>query len=510
MKKFLFILAFIFLATGFSLSGQTPEVIQKLDVYYEQVLKDWDLPGMAIGIVKDGELIFSKGYGVLEVGKAGTPDENTLFAIASNTKAFTASMLAMLVQEGKISWNDPVRMYLPWFEVYDPWVSSHANIRDLLSHRIGLGTFSGDVVWYKSDLTAREIIDAAKHLPKAFDFRNGYGYSNLMYLAAGMVIEEVTGKSWVENIQERILDPLGMDRTIVSPADLALKGNFATPHARRGDKNLPIEWEDWTVVAPMGGLISSVRDVAQWMIFNMNHGIWGQDTLLTAASINMMWTPHSNFVVNHTRPQDFNRHFNAYGLGWGLSDYHGRLSVGHTGGYDGMISEVRMIPDEKLGVVVLTNGIKSPITAVTQYTLETMLGLEARDWSAEILERQARRPAEDPRITAIKKARVLRTKPTLELKEYAGTYHSAIYGNISVSLEGNNLRLNFERSPELSATLSHWHYDVWEIKWDRLHAWFDFGVVKFNTNNKQQITGMDIEVPNGDIFFEELKPVRVR
>lgn len=510
MKKIIFSLSAIVLLPFFAAATQNEDRLKKLDAYYEQVLKDWDLPGMAIGIVKDGELIFSKGYGVMELGKTGTPDENTLFAIASNTKAFTAAMLAMLVQEGKISWNDPVRQYLPWFEVYDPWVSNEATIRDLLSHRIGLGTFSGDVVWYKSDLTAREIVGAAKHLPKAFDFRSGYGYSNLMYLAAGLVIEEVTGKSWIENVHERILDPLGMDRTIVSPADLALKGNFATPHAQKDDKNIPIEWEDWTVVAPMGGLISSVKDVAQWMIFNMNHGIWGEDTLLTPTSINLMWTPHSNFVVNHTRPQDFNRHFNAYGLGWGLSDYHGRLSVGHTGGYDGMISEVRMIPDEKLGVVVLTNGIKSPITAVTQYTLETMLGLEPRDWSAEILERQARRPAEDPRITAIKNARVLRTKPTLELKEYAGTYYSSIYGNISVSLKGNNLQLHFERSPELSATLSHWHYDVWEIKWDRMHAWFDFGVVKFNTNNKQQVTGMDIEVPNGDIFFEELKPVRVR
>ena len=510
MKKALPFLAITLLLVNFSFANPPETTIKELDAYYEQVLKDWDLPGMVIGIVKDGELIFSKGYGVMEVGKAGAPDENSLFAIASNTKAFTASMLAMLVQEGKISWNDKVRQYLPWFEVYDPWVSNEATIRDLLSHRIGLGTFSGDVVWYKSDLTAREIVGAAKRLPKAFDFRSGYGYSNLMYLAAGLVIEEITGKSWIENVQERILGPLEMDRTIVRPSDLLQKGNFATPHAQKDDKNIPIEWEDWTVVAPMGGLISSVSDVARWMIFNMNHGIWGQDTLLTAASINLMWTPHSNFVVNHTRPQDFNRHFNAYGLGWGLSDYHGRLSVGHTGGYDGMISEVRMIPDEKLGVVVLTNGIKSPITAVTQYTLETMLGLEPRDWSAEILERQARRPAEDPRITAIKNARVLRTKPTLEQKEYAGTYYSAIYGNISVSLEGNNLRLNFERSPELSATLSHWHCDVWEIKWDRLHAWFDFGVVKFNTDNKQQITGMDIEVPNGDIFFEELKPLRIR
>jgi CubicO group peptidase (beta-lactamase class C family) len=251
MKRLSFLLTFLFLATGFSLSGQTPEIMQKLDAYYEQVLKDWDLPGMAIGIVKDGELIFSKGYGVMEVGKPGAPDQNTLFAIASNTKAFTGSMLAMLVQEGKVSWNDPVRMYLPWFEVYDPWVSNEATIRDLLSHRIGLGTFSGDVVWYKSDLTAKEIVGAAKYLPKAFDFRSGYGYSNLMYLAAGLVIEEVTGKSWMDNVQERILDPLGMGRTIVSPADLASKGNFATPTHDKLIKTSPLNmktgpwWHPW-------------------------------------------------------------------------------------------------------------------------------------------------------------------------------------------------------------------------------------------------------------------------
>jgi hypothetical protein len=301
-----------------------------------------------------------------------------------------------------------------------------------------------------------------------------------------------------------------MDRTIVHTADLVAKGNFATPHALVNGTSTPIEWEDWTHVAALGGLISSVKDVAQWMILNMNHGIWDSDTLLTAASINLMWTPHSNFVVNHTQPQDFNRHFSGYGLGWGLSDYHGRLSVGHGGGYDGMISEIRMIPEEKLGVVVLTNGIKSPTSAIVHYTLETLLGLEPRDWSAEMLPRAERRMQEDPRITAIKNARILNTHPTMELKNYTGTYQSVIYGNIAVSLENGRLRLHFEHSPDLSATLSHWHYDVWEIKWDIPHAWFDFGVVKFNTGNKQQVTGLDFEVPNRDIFFEELKPERIR
>ena len=508
MKRNLTLITALLLTISNLFGSDRAATLQRLDAWYAQVLADWELPGMAIGIVEDGELIFSKGYGVKEIGQPDVPDEHTLFAIASNTKAFTASLLAMLVHDGRLSWDDPVRDYLPCFDLGDPWVNSQANIRDLLSHRTGLGTFSGDVVWYKSTLQAEEILQAARHLPKPVGFRNGYGYSNLMYLAAGLVIEEVSGMSWIENVQQRILDPLGMDRTIVRTSDLAAKSNYATPHALTDGENIPIDWEDWTVVAAIGGLISSVSDVAKWMILNMNHGIHGSDTLLTAASINRMWTPHNSFTVSHHEPQDFNRHFSGYGLGWGLSDYHGRMLVGHTGGYDGMISEVRMIPGENLGVVVLTNGMKSPINAITHYTLETMLGVEPRDWSAELLERAERRQQEDPRITAIKNARVMNTHPTKELEAYTGTYHADIYGNIVVSLADGQLRLAFEHSPELSASLSHWHHDVWEIKWDRRHAWFDFGVVTFALNNKLEVTGMDIEVPNRDIFFEELKPKR--
>jgi CubicO group peptidase (beta-lactamase class C family) len=483
--------------------------LQRLDAWYEQVLRDWQLPGMAIGIIKDGELIFSKGYGELEVGKAGTPDANTNFAIASNSKAFTAALIAMLVQDDILDWNDKVKDHLPYFELYDPWVSSQVTVRDLLCHRVGLGTFSGDVIWYLSELTAEEIIRRVRYLPQAFDFRAGYGYSNLMYVAAGEVIRQVTGKTWEENIRERILEPLGMQRTIVRIQDLESTGNYASPHARIDGKNVPIDWVDWEQVAATGGLISSVNDVAKWMIFNMNHGIIGNDTLLTRQSFNMLWTPHVSYTVDHTRENDFNRHFNGYGLGWGLSDYYGRLSVGHTGGYDGMISEVRMLPKEGLGVVVLTNGVMSPIGAVTNYTLETLLGLEPRDWSAEMLPRALSRQQEDPRITAIKNARVRGTQPTLPIREYAGTYHADIYGNIIVRQDGNNLRVEFEHSPKLTASLHHWHHDVWEIRWDEPQAWFGFGTLQFNLDNKRQIKGLTFDVPNRDIFFHELKPVRV-
>ncbi|MFO7977489.1 MAG: serine hydrolase [Bacteroidales bacterium] len=509
MKKiFLFLITLPLLVMP--LEAKPPQAdLEKLDAWYQQVLQDWDLPAMSIGIVKDGKLIFSKGYGVLEQGHDQPANAATLYSIASNSKAFTSAVIAMLVQEGKLSWDDKVKDLLPYFEVYDPWVSTQVTIRDLLSHRVGLGTFSGDVIWYKSDLTGEEIVRRIRHLPPAYDFRAGYGYSNLMYITAGEVIRTVTGKSWEENVQERILAPLGMDRSIVKLSDLEAKGNFATPHARHQQQNIPIEWVDWENVAATGGLITSVEDMAQWMIFNMNQGIHEDDTLLTAQSRNTLWNVHNSYMVSRTRDNDFNRHFNGYGLGWGLSDYHGRLSVGHTGGYDGMISEVRLLPEENLGVVVLTNGVMSPIGAITNYTLETFLGIEPRDWSQQMLPRALRNQQENARITAIRDARQEGTQPTKAVEAYAGTYHSDIYGNIYVTQEGNQLRLSFEHSPTLTASLKHWHHDVWEIQWDDTQAWFGFGTLQFNLNNKLNITGMDFDVPNNDIFFHELNPVKV-
>lgn len=209
--KYIFIALTVFF-TSFSQAQKTAKVdVNKIDAYLNQMAIDWEVPSMSVGVVKDGKIVFSKSYGVLEVGKNEKPDSNTLYAIASNSKAFTAALIGMLVQEGKLSWDDKVKAYLPYFEVYDPWVTKEITIRDLLSHRVGLGTFSGDVIWYKSNLSAEEIVKGAKYLPKAFDFRDGYGYSNVMYITAGEVIRKVTGKPWHEVVKERILNPLGMN-----------------------------------------------------------------------------------------------------------------------------------------------------------------------------------------------------------------------------------------------------------------------------------------------------------
>jgi CubicO group peptidase (beta-lactamase class C family) len=483
--------------------------LKKLDAYYAKALKEWNVPGMSIAIVKDGKVIFAKGYGVKEVGKTEKPDENTLFAIASNTKAFTSATMAQLVDEGKLKWNDKVKQYLPYFELYDPWVSSETNIRDILSHRVGLGTFSGDIIWYRSNLSSEQIIRRAKYLPRAYDFRSGYGYSNLMYITAGEVIKEVTGKSWSENVQQRFFEPLQMNRTITSIKDLDKKGNYAMPHSYVQNQHKAIPWESWDHVAATGAIISSVSDMAQWMIFNLNHGIIKQDTLLSKQSRNMLWTPHASFAVDHTT-KDKLVHMRAYGLGWGLNDYYGKLRVGHTGGYTGMLSGVTLIPDENLGIVVLTNGMRGIYGAVINYTLDRFLKAPEKDYSAEMLANVTKN--KDTRIEDRKKARVTGTKPSLNLDEYTGEYNCEAYGKITVKREGEKLKLYFEHTPDLNSTLEHWHFDTFEIKWENEAplAWFSFGTIKFSIDNNMKVKGIEFDVPNDDFWFEELNAKKVK
>lgn len=483
--------------------------LKKLDAYYAKALKDWDVPGMSIAIVKDGKIVFSKGYGVKEQGKPDAPDENTLYAIASNTKAFTAAIIAQLVEEGKLGWNDKVKKYLPYFELYDPYVSAETTIRDLLCHRVGLGTFSGDLIWYRSTLDAEGIIRKVKFLPKAYDFRAGYGYANVMYITAGEIIRTVTGKSWSQNVQERFFAPLGMTRSITTTKNIEKKDNTATPHALIDGVHKPIAWEDWETVGATGGIISSVKEMSQWMMMNLNHGIWNKDTLFSRQSRNMMWTPHNNFTVDHTVVEK-SVHMRGYALGWVISDYRGRLRVGHTGGYSGMLSAVTLIPDENLGVVVLTNGMKPFYGALVSYTIDAFLKAPEKDWSGEMLANYKKN--KDTRVDERVKARVQNTKPSISPEKYLGDYLADSYGKITVKQEGGKMKISFEHTPDLTATLEHWHYDVWQMKWDKSDplTWFPHATVKFDLDNNNNVTGLSFDVPNDDFWFDELKSKKVK
>lgn len=482
--------------------------VKKLDKYLTNMVAVWDVPAMSIGVVKDGKLVFTGNYGSTIEGGNTKPDANTLYAMASNTKAFTSAIIAMLVQEGKLDWNDKVKKYLPYFELYqNPWISGEVTVKDLLCHRVGLGTFSGDAIWYKSTLTAEELLKKMTFIPQAYGFRDGYGYSNYMFITAGELIKTVTGKSWAENVKTRILDPLKMDRTVTSLDAVKKIGNYATPHRRFGGKNLPIEWVDWETVGATGGIISSVNDVAKWMIFNLNQGINGKDTLISENSRNMMWSIQNSFNVNQVRRDAFDTHFRGYGLGWVIGDYKGKMRVYHTGGYDGFITTVNLIPDENLGVVVLTNGLKTPYMAAALHTLDHYLGNTEVDWSGNMLVNNEA-DKEDVRISKMKNSKAIGTKVSLKDNQMAGMYFDPVYGTIEIRKEGEKWRIYFEHTPEYAASLEHWHYDTWTLKWDVPSAWFSFGTVKFIANNNNEVTGLGFEVPNDDIFFEELNPVK--
>ncbi len=357
--------------------SQAPD-LERLDALIAAAQRDWPVPGLAVVIVKDGRTVLMKGYGERELGGGEPVDEHTLFAIASNSKAFTSAALAMLVEEGKLDWDDPVREHLPYFQLYDPYVSQEMRIRDLLSHRSGLGTFSGDLLWYGTGYSAEEVVRRTRYVPQAGPFRSSYGYSNLMFIAAGEVVAAVSGMPWADFVESRILRPLGMDRTVTSTSDLAGTDNVATPHKNWIDRVAPIEWYNWDAMAAAGGIISSVSDMARWLKLQLGHGEADGLRLFSEDSSWEMWTVHTPRAVSAGSRSSFpSTHFRGYGLGWGLNDDRGRLIVSHGGGYDGMFSQVVLVPEEDLAMAVFTNSMTSVGTAITNTIVDAYLGGDA-------------------------------------------------------------------------------------------------------------------------------------
>jgi CubicO group peptidase (beta-lactamase class C family) len=503
MRYLVCLLLFIFVFVA-KAQDKTTLDLEKIDRYLAKTQKEWNVPGMSVGIIQDGKLVFSKGYGQKEVGKPEQPDANTLYAIASNSKAFTSALMAMYVQEGKLKWTDKVVDYLPYFRLYEPGISEKVNLKDILSHKVGLGTFSGDILWYKSQLNSEQIIRRARHLPNKFEFRDGYGYSNLMFITAGEVLKKVSGKPWGEQVKERILKPLEMNRTTYRISEITTLGNYAVPHALVEGKNVAIPFTDWEEIAATGGLYSSVSDMSKWLVLHLQKGIHGKDTLLRPASYSQMWTMHNKFEVNHQDYGYFNVNYSGYGLGWVLRDFHGVMNASHTGGYDGMITSVSIFPDLNAGVIVLTNGLESPITAVSNYLNEALLGKPEKDWSKITLERQKQNKERDTRIKDKLAARAKDTKPSFPIQKYAGVYHTPVYGDITVTVQQEKLKIEFEHTPFLNAWLDHFHYDTWQLRWLNPSPWYTFGTLQFKVNAEMKVKGIEFDVPNDDFWFEEL------
>lgn len=478
-----------------------------LDGYFAESGDAFEVPGFAVAIVKDDEVVFARGYGARELGKPERVDEHTLFAIASNSKAFTAAALARLVDDGRVRWDDRVVDYLPYFRLYDPWVTQEIRVRDLLCHRSGLGTYSGDLLWYGTPYDAAEVVRRARMLEPAGLFRSDYGYSNLMFIAAGQVVAAVSGASWDETVRREFFEPLGMSRTVTSTSALEGMENVAIPHRTKEGAVIPLSWYNWDAMAAAGGIISSVSDMSRWLRLQLAGGVWEGDTIFSPAAQRIMWTPHISHVLDpESERTTLGTHFRGYGLGWSLMDYRGHKVVTHGGAYDGMFSRVALVPEEGLGVVVLTNSMTSLPVALAYRSLDAYLGGAERDWTAEYLQRaEEARKRKAERRRRFAEARVEGTSPSLPLQDYTGTYGGPMYGDARVTLEDGGLVVSFLPNPDLVGDLTHYHFDTFVIEWRRDFAWFDEGTVQFLLDTSGAVREMKIDVPNEDLWFHELE-----
>jgi len=478
--------------------------LKDLDRYIEKSRQDWEIPGLAVAIVKDDSVIFAKGYGVREIGKGAKVDEHTLFAVASNTKAFTASVLGMLVDEGKLNWDDRVTDYMDNFHMYDPYVTREITVRDLLTHRSGLPTFGGDHLWIGSSRSREEIISGLRYLKPSASFRTKYQYQNLMFLVAGQIIPEITGQTWDQAVKERIFEPLGMKESNTSVRYLEERKNVATPHEIVDGRLVPIKYDNVDGIAPAGAINSNVVDMARWMRLNLNRGVCEGTQILSPKIIREVHTIQFPLPVSSFSEENFGTRFSGYGLGWSISDFKGHKMVSHGGGLSGMISLQTLIPEKNLGVIVLTNFAPHSLTrALTYRILDALLGEPERDWSAEYLDR--RKKAQERQKIAEKELqarRIKTTKPSLQLEAYTGRYFDELSGEVEVRLKKG--RLVFDYNLRHIGDLEHWHYDTFRVTWR--HGIFDMpgkSFLMFYLDEKGKVAKLRITFYD-PIYFKRL------
>jgi CubicO group peptidase (beta-lactamase class C family) len=461
----LFVAALVVPAVSATAQTRTPDAVRQLDAYVAKAVQDWHVAGLAIAVVYKGQLVFAKGYGLREAGKPEPVDTQTLFAIASTTKAMTAAALGMLVDEGKVRWDDPVARYLPSFQMYDPWITREITVRDLLTHRAGLP--NADFLWTGGDNSREEIVRRVRFIRPAYTFRAGYTYQNVMYLVAGQVVAAASGMSWDDFIRTRIFEPLGMTRSVTTQRAVGDAANVAAPHWLSEDTARVIRNSLADGIGPAGSVWSSVADMAKWMRFLLDSGRVDGRPLLQPRTWAELFEPQTILHGQGSPPLQLAQpHWRTYALGWFQHDYHGRKLDYHTGSLSGMIAIHGLLRDDQLGVYILGNTDHAEVRHALMYkTLDLFLGLPTRDWSAELLALYSAADARGDSATMREDTRrVPNTRPTLALERYTGTFVDSLYGAVTVTMEGENLRLR--SSSTQAATLEHWQYDTFRTRWD--------------------------------------------
>lgn len=456
-----------------------------------QAMTTWQVPGLALAIVRNDSVIYAKGYGVRSIETRAPVDARTLFAIGSDSKAFTAGAVAMLVTDGKMRYDAPVTQYLPWFQLYDPWVTRQVTIRDLLTHRSGLDQH--DAVWYGTGLSRDEVIRQVRFIKPDFSFRSRFGYSNMMYLTAGQAAAAAAGVSWDLLVHDRIFVPLGMTSSNTSIRAEAGVSDVATPHGLAHDTVYTMPYRNVDDIGPAGAINSNVIDMAQWVRFQLSGGVYNGKRLVGEAPFR---ENHISQTLMGTTEEPFGSkdqsHVQAYGMGWVVSDYRHNDFWVHEGGIDGMLSLVGMLPKQHFGIVILTNmNYAGAAVPVQQWIFDHELGVNpVPDWSAEmhksVAATQARANARELAVTALRQPD---TKPSLPLAAYAGTYSDSTFGDVVIALVDGKLMV---RRGELTGPLEHWHHDVFRVTWNT--RWLGTSFVEFAVGSTNKVDTLSMTV----------------
>jgi CubicO group peptidase (beta-lactamase class C family) len=470
-------------ATSSAQASALPPQLSDFTAYVNGVRKQFDVPGIAVAIVKDGKVVLEQGYGVRTYGTHGKPDQpvdaHTIFAIASNTKAFTAASLSMLADEGKLKMGDRVIDHLPWFRMSDPNITHEMRVRDLLAHHSGLSLGAGDLLyWPTTDYTTKQVIQHLAHVPIKYGFRERYFYDNILFGVAELVIENVSGESYQHFLKTRFFEPLGMHDTrfnyhYIQPTD----HDVATGYAKYNFTDLkPVAKLAWANNSGAGGIYSSVHDMAKWIIAQLDGGVYGKNAdgtpkrLFSEARHEEMWSVQTAIHPKRSKIPELaaiTPDYAGYGEGWHLSEYRGHKVVYHTGGWPGFVSRVTMIPDMKLGMVVLTNQQSgAAFQAVTYRILDAYMGAKKTDWTAVYAKAVAQSKAKaDDSWKKHEAARDKHSKPSLPLSGYAGTYRDPWYGDVDIREQGGHLVMQFSHTKQLLGDMKPWQHDTFIVRW---------------------------------------------
>ena len=441
---------------------RTRDPLAGLDAYVEKAMADWGVPGLSIAIVRGDSLLVTRGYGVRRSGSPDRVDAQTIFAIGSNSKAFTTAAMAMLVEERKLAWSDPVTRHLPWFQLQDPWITRQLDLRDLVSHRTGIARH--DALWYATGRSTEDIVRRLRFVGSELPFRTGWLYNNNLYLTAGVVIEKTSGLSWSDFVTTRILQPLGMQSASTTVRGLDREPNLASPHMTLGGALQPIPYRNIDNAGPAGSINANAVDMSRWLRFQIDSGLVDGKRLLPARHFSEMWRGLA--IINDPL---FRRLFGPgelveYGLGWFIWLHRDHKVVLHGGNIDGMSALVSFIPEKRLGVAILTNMNQSfAHTGITRWVYDRLLGGPEDDWSGKTLAMfTAAQSSEGSREERLRKQQVPGTSPSLALDRYAGRYVDSLYGEVKVRVDGGRLLLDMDSGHQ--AILEHWHYDTFRAR----------------------------------------------